>query len=147
MLVFTWISLFSLKFSLFAHYLCFSIISTSTFFLYVELVSLESVFNSTSISHRCFTSPILGINNLNSVDLPLSNKQSNKLLCWILVVEYVLICSLLFFYQQRRSMKGPKKTWTTSHSTAMTIPLMRFALQIYLYWSWWIVIKASLGRF
>jgi len=64
--------------------MCLSNLSTSTSFLYVDLVSLKSIFKQLYYFKLfltcliCLISAILGTDSLNSANVPLSNKQ-NKL--------------------------------------------------------------------
>jgi len=78
----------------FALYLCLSIISTFALLQYVELISLKSLFNNSSITNRCLSyvliSTILNANNLNSADAPLSNTQTKYL-----PFSFSLSCSLI----------------------------------------------------
>jgi len=81
------LQLFSLQFLSSAYYLCFTNISTSrpTLFLYLLNLTFPNRFLTTrlfqivfNIFHICNFNYNLGTNNLNSADVPLSNKQTNK---------------------------------------------------------------------
>jgi len=89
--VFTWISLVFTQVLLFVCYLCLSSISTSTLFLYVELVS-RKLFLTTRLLKIvltcliCFISTILGTNSLNCAHVQSSKKLTNKQTTYIQIL-------------------------------------------------------------